>query len=139
MLVLAKHQYASAHGYTHILSLLKLPPISLPSQLSRFVTGPWFEFPESYSKFPLAIYFAYSNVSFHVTLSILCIFRATFVFNVHYKIVQQNQEDKWSLILTGKRMWCFAPNVLNNVFWETVMQTTTKKNVHADLDKNLII
>ena len=30
----------------------------------------WFEFPESYSKFPLAIYFIYGNVSFHVTVSI---------------------------------------------------------------------
>ena len=29
-----------------------------------------FEFPEIYSKFPLAIYFTYGNVSFHVTLSI---------------------------------------------------------------------
>ena len=29
-----------------------------------------FEFPEPYSKFPLAIYFTYSNVSFHVILSI---------------------------------------------------------------------
>ena len=26
-----------------------------------------FEFPEPYSKFPLAIYFTYGNVSFHVT------------------------------------------------------------------------
>ena len=32
----------------------------------------WFEFPESYSKFPLALYFAYGNVSFHVTVSIHC-------------------------------------------------------------------
>ena len=29
-----------------------------------------FEFPETYSKFLLAIYFTYGNVSFHVTLSI---------------------------------------------------------------------
>ena len=33
-------------------------------------TDPLFEFPEPYSKFLLAIYFTYGNVSFHVTLSI---------------------------------------------------------------------
>ena len=76
----------------------------LPTPPLQIVTGSWFEFPESYSKFPLVIYCTYSNVSFHVTLSILCIFRATFVFNIHYKTVQQNREDKQSLILTGKRM-----------------------------------
>ena len=33
-------------------------------------TQPLFEFPEPYSKFPLALYFTYGNVSFHVTLSV---------------------------------------------------------------------
>ena len=38
------------------------PPLSVD-------TEPLFEFPEPDSKFPLAIYFTYGNVSFHVTLS----------------------------------------------------------------------
>ena len=37
---------------------------------SRDITEPLFDFPETYSKFPLAVYFTYGNVSFHVTLSI---------------------------------------------------------------------
>ena len=51
-------------------SLLKLPPISLPIPPLQVDTEPLFEFPEPYSKFLLAIYFTYGNVSFHVTLSI---------------------------------------------------------------------
>ena len=47
---------------------MNLPPMSLPIPLLWVVTEPLFEFPESYSKLPLAIYFTYSNVSFHVTL-----------------------------------------------------------------------
>ena len=46
------------------------PPSHLPSHLTlQPVTEPLFEFPESYSKFPLAIYFTYGIVNFHVTLS----------------------------------------------------------------------
>ena len=55
---------------TYISSLLKLPPISLLSPALSVDTEPLFEFPEPYSKFPLAIYFTYGNVSFPVTLSI---------------------------------------------------------------------
>ena len=51
-------------------SLLNLPPISCPIPPLWIDTEPQFEFPEPYSKFPLAIYFTYGNVSFHVTLSI---------------------------------------------------------------------
>ena len=36
----------------------------------RIDTEPLFEIPEPCSKFPLAIYFTYGNVSFHVTHSI---------------------------------------------------------------------
>ena len=43
-----------------------LPPHPTPLGWYRAL----FEFPEPYSKFPLAIYFTYGNVSFHVTLSI---------------------------------------------------------------------
>ena len=46
------------------------PPISLPIPPLQVDTEPLFELPEPYSKFPLAIYFTYGNVSLHVTLSI---------------------------------------------------------------------
>ena len=59
-----------SHKYTYILSLLKLPPISLPIPPLEVDAEPMFEFPEPYSKFSMAIYFAYSNVNFHVTVSI---------------------------------------------------------------------
>ena len=50
-------------------------PLEHPSHLPphstfQVVTEPQFEFPESYSKFPLAIYFTFGNVYFHVTLFI---------------------------------------------------------------------
>ena len=51
------------HRYTHIPSLLKLPPISFLIPPHKVDTEPIFEFPEPYSKFPLAIYFTYGNVS----------------------------------------------------------------------------
>ena len=59
-----------SHRYTYIPSLLNLPPISLPSPPLEVDTEPLFEFSEPYSKVPLAIYFTYGNVSFHVTLFI---------------------------------------------------------------------
>ena len=40
---------------------MNLPPMSLPIPLLWVVTEPLFEFPESYSKFLLAIYFTYGN------------------------------------------------------------------------------
>ena len=58
------------HRYTYIPSLLNLLPISLPIPPLLVDTEPLFEFPESYGKFLLAIYFTYGNVSFHGTLSI---------------------------------------------------------------------
>ena len=45
-------------------------PSPSPSHPSRLITEPLFEFPEPFSKSPLAIYFTYGNISFHVTLSI---------------------------------------------------------------------
>ena len=53
-----------SHRYIHVPSL----PFSSPSHSSRLSQSP-FEFPESYSKFPLTIYFTYGTISFHVTLS----------------------------------------------------------------------
>ena len=62
-----------SHRYTYIPSLLNLLPISLPfsspSHPFGLIQSPCL-FPELYSKFPLAVYFTYGNVSFHVTLSI---------------------------------------------------------------------
>ena len=51
------------------------PPSGPPSDFTPHptlqpVTEPLFEFPESYSKFPLAIYFTYDIVNFYITLSI---------------------------------------------------------------------
>ena len=59
-----------SHRYTYVPSLLNLLPISCPISLLWVVIEHLFEFPESYNKFPLAIYFIYGIVSFHVTLSI---------------------------------------------------------------------
>ena len=41
-----------------------------PFHPSRWSQSPPFEFPESYSQFPLATYFTFGIVNFHVTLSI---------------------------------------------------------------------
>ena len=44
------------------------PPSHLPPHPTlQLVTEPLFELPESHSKFPLAIYFPYGNISFPVT------------------------------------------------------------------------
>ena len=59
-----------SHRYTYIPFLLNLPSISLFIPPLSVVAECWFEFPGSYSKIPLAVYFTYGNVSFHVTLSI---------------------------------------------------------------------
>ena len=47
-------------------------PVKAPSPFhpSSLIQSLCFEFPEPYRKFPLAIYFIYGNVSFHVTLSL---------------------------------------------------------------------
>ena len=59
-----------SHRYTRVSSLLDFPPSHLPPHPSlQPVTEPLCEFPESYSKFPLAICFTY-GVNFYVTLCI---------------------------------------------------------------------
>ena len=48
----------------------KCPPFHLPPHCTlQPVTEPLFEFPESQSRFPLAIYFTHGIVNFYVTLS----------------------------------------------------------------------
>ena len=59
-----------SHRYTCIPSLLNLPPTSPPIPPIEVVTELRFDFPEPYSKFPIGYLFTYSNVSFHVTVSI---------------------------------------------------------------------
>ena len=59
-----------SHSFTHIHSHLNIPPISLCIPSLQVVTEPWFEVPESHSKFPLATYFTYGNVYFNVILSV---------------------------------------------------------------------
>jgi len=65
-LVSAKHQHESAIDIqTSPPSRTSLLPPS-PSHSSRLLE-PWFEFPESYSKFPLAIYFMFPCYSLHAS------------------------------------------------------------------------
>ena len=65
-----KYQHGSPIGLPMSpLTWTFLPPPFL-SHSSRLSLNPQFEFPESYSKFPLAIYFTYGNVCFHVILYI---------------------------------------------------------------------
>ena len=59
-----------SYRYTYVPSLLNLHPISLPIPYLYADAELLLEFPESYRKFPLAIYLTESNVSFHVTVSI---------------------------------------------------------------------
>ena len=60
-----------SHRYTHVLFFPNLPPTPIWSHPTlQPVTEPLFEFSESHSRFPLAIYFTYGTVNFHVTLSI---------------------------------------------------------------------
>ena len=68
-------------GYIHVPSLLNLPPIP-PFSLSQ---SP-FAFPESHSKFPLAIFFTYGIVNFHVALSIHLTFSLLLSPNVHRSV-----------------------------------------------------
>ena len=56
--------------WVHICPLPLEPPVSHLSPPLLVAMEPWCEFPESYSKFPMAIYFTYGNVCFHVTFSI---------------------------------------------------------------------
>ena len=58
-----------SHRYTHVSSLPDLPAISLPNPLQP-AAEPLFEFPESHSKFPMAICFTRGIVNFYVTLSL---------------------------------------------------------------------
>ena len=59
-----------SHRYTYVSSLLHLPPISLPHAppLGWYRAPVWVSW--DIQQIPLAIYFTYDNVSFHVTLSI---------------------------------------------------------------------
>ena len=57
------------HRCTYVLSLLKFPPTFLPIPLSKLSQSTNFGFPESYSKFPMAIYFTYGKVYVLMLLS----------------------------------------------------------------------
>ena len=65
MLVSCQTSTWISHRYNVSFPLTLSPTSPLP-----LVIELRFEFPESYSKFPLAVYFTYGNVSFHVTLFI---------------------------------------------------------------------
>ena len=77
--------------YIHVPSLPNLPPRP-PSHLHPHlnlqpVTEPPFEFPESYSKFPLAICFTHGVVNFYVTLSINLPFSLLPFPNLHRSVL----------------------------------------------------
>ena len=55
-----------SHGYTYVPSLLNLPPHPIPLGCCR---APQDELPASYNKFPLVIYFTYSNIYVSTLLS----------------------------------------------------------------------
>ena len=59
-----------SHMYTYNPLPFELPPIFLPIPPLYVDTEPLFEFLSRTANSPLAIYFTYGNVSFHVTLSI---------------------------------------------------------------------
>ena len=67
LVVLCQTSIWISRRYTYSPSLLNLPSPSL-SYPSRLIQSSLFELPEPHSKFPLAIYFTYGNVSFYVTL-----------------------------------------------------------------------
>ena len=58
-----------SHRHIHVLSLLNLTPTPSPFHPSRVLQSTSFEFPASYSKFPLAIYFTYSFQSYSLKSS----------------------------------------------------------------------
>jgi len=66
--------FSGTHQHESAISIHMSPPSEPPSHLPshpipQVDTELLFKLPESYTKFPLAIYFAYGNISFHVTLS----------------------------------------------------------------------
>ena len=97
--------------YIDISPLCFEPPSHLPLHLTLLVdTEPLFEFPESYSKFPFAIYFTYGNISFHVTLSIhltlsspfpvsISLFRCMNLEPIIQSEVSQKEKDKYRMLL----------------------------------------
>ena len=64
------------------------PPSQLPPHPTlQPVTEPLFEFPQSYSKFPLATYLTYGIVNFYVTLSIHFPFSLLPSLHVHRSVL----------------------------------------------------
>ena len=72
-----------SHRYTHVPSLWDLPP----HPILQHVAEPLFEFPESYSKFPLAICFTYDIVNFYVAFSVHLPFSLLYSHLVHRSVL----------------------------------------------------
>jgi len=93
LLFSVKPQHESAIGM-HI-SPPNLPPISLPIPPLQADREPLFEFPEPYSKYLLAIYFTYGNVSFYVTP--LPLSPCPYVcFSFQFRSVTQSCQTLWN-------------------------------------------
>ena len=69
---------SSSHKYTHVPSLPSPSPTHPPACRRAL-----FEFPQSYSEFPLAIYLTYGIVNFYVTLSVHLPFSLNSSHHVH--------------------------------------------------------
>ena len=101
-LVSTIHQHVSAIGIH--MSPPSWPSLLLPSHPIPplyVVTERWFEFPESYSKFPLALYFTYGNISFHVQFSTVQSLSCVLLFVTPWAAAHQASlsiTDSWILL-----------------------------------------
>ena len=64
------HDWATELSWADLIPIFSPFRTSLPTLSFSLSQSPCFEFPESYSKLSLSIYFTYSIVNFHVTFSI---------------------------------------------------------------------
>ena len=86
-------------------TLSHLPPHPTP----QVDTDPLLEFPETYSKFPLVIYFTYGNASFHVTLSIHLTLSSLLIMLLNHQLLVQSvpsAQTKEMNHLAGSCMTC---------------------------------
>ena len=128
MLVSAKHQHESGIGISMYLPFwTSLSPTFLPIPAVLVVTEPWFEFPEQYSKFLLAILFKYDNVCFHVTLA-----KHPTLVLFHGKVRTWDQET------VSQELWeNFSKEVGGGVRLYTSLQQRKQASEHQILGVNL--
>ena len=120
-----------SHRYTYIPSLFNLSPISLPIPPLYVDTELLLEFPEPHSKFPMAIYFTYGNVSFHVTLAIHLTLSShlSMSISLFYMSVSPLLPCKWVLQYHSSRIGTcafssvqYSRSVMSNSLWPHELQ-----------------